>query len=258
MAINLTSLDTDLVVAQFSDSHLFADINGKHHGALVAENLSAVCCDIAQDKQINLAIFTGDLTQDHSEASYQLFVDIVSKHLSHVPVLFLAGNHDDVELLNRYLLDKPFVQGRLFENEHWQFHLINSKSNTPAGLISPIQLAEMTAETNGQKHQFYFMHHHPKDVDYFIDRHGLTDHYHFWQWLANQPNVKGIACGHVHRGMEFSYQAHNLLVPVFTCPATSIQFAKHPSELVAEATQPAYRKLAFHKNGQVSSQVIQL
>lgn len=245
-----------LTLAQFSDSHLFADVDGRHHGALVSENLITVCKHIAQDTSIDLAIFTGDLTQDHSEASYQLFVDIVREYLSHVSVFFLAGNHDDVDLLNQYLVGKPFIQNHMFETDHWQFHLINSKSETPAGVISQLQLAKVTSETVAEKHQFYFMHHHPKNVDYFIDRHGLENQYHLWDWLDNQPNVKGIACGHVHRAMEFHYQTGHCDIPVFTCPATSIQFARDPNELIAEATSPAYRKLVFKASGEINTDVI--
>jgi len=251
-------MSTSLTLAQFSDSHLFACPEQKHHGAPVSENLKRVCQHISQDKNIDLVIFTGDLTQDHSEASYQLFVDIVKEFLTHLPIFYLAGNHDDVALLNTYLKGSPFVQKNLIENEYWQFHLINSKSKTPAGTISPLQLANITSETKPDKFQFFFMHHHPKNVDYFIDRHGLENQYHFWDWLENQANVKGIACGHVHRAMTFNVNISQCSVPVFTCPATSIQFAKHPNELVAEATSPAYRTLTFDKDGTIATNVVNL
>ncbi|NMP32264.1 3',5'-cyclic-nucleotide phosphodiesterase [Thalassotalea sp. M1531] len=245
-------------IAQFSDSHLFSDTKAKHHGAPVFENLSKVCKHIAGDKTIDIAIFTGDLTQDHTEDSYQVFADAVKKHLSHIPVYYLAGNHDEIDLLNKYLVNQPFRQQNLINLQMWQFHLINSKSDTPAGFVSNTQLAEVAKSSEPERFQFYFMHHHPQNVDYFIDRHGLENKKHFWQWLETQENVKGIACGHVHRAMKFTYQTNGFLLPVYTCPATSIQFAKHPKELKAEAISPAYRKFCFQGNGQITTELFYL
>lgn len=247
-----------LTVAQFSDSHLFADKNGLHHGANVYQNLIRVCQSIAEDPSIDLAVFTGDLTQDHTDDSYRVFVDVVGELLSDIPVYYLAGNHDDLDMLERHLCNPPFANEHVFENEDWQFHFINSKSETPAGVVSQLQLADITSETSVDKFQFYFLHHHPKNVDYFIDRHGLEEQYQFWDWVAHQPNVKGIACGHVHRAMEFSHETVQGPIPVYTCPATSIQFAKHPDDLVAEATEPAYRKFTFAADGGLSTDVVYL
>ncbi len=55
------------VIAQFSDCHLFADKQTKLLGANVWQNLMLVLADIAQRNDIDCVVFTGDLTQDHSE-----------------------------------------------------------------------------------------------------------------------------------------------------------------------------------------------
>ena len=61
-------------LAQISDSHLFADHNGMHHQTNVYQNLLKVLLAIKVQPMIDAMVFTGDLTQDHSEASYQLFM----------------------------------------------------------------------------------------------------------------------------------------------------------------------------------------
>ena len=66
-----------LVIAQFSDSHLFAALDGLHHDINVFTNLQQVLASIAANPQIDYAIFTGDLTQDHSEQSYVNFSQAV-------------------------------------------------------------------------------------------------------------------------------------------------------------------------------------
>ena len=62
------------VIAQFTDCHLFADKQLQHYGANVWDNLNSVLADITARTNINCAVFTGDSTQDHTEESYQHFV----------------------------------------------------------------------------------------------------------------------------------------------------------------------------------------
>ena len=66
-----------IVLAQITDSHLFCDPSGLHHGHNVLENLKKVLQSIHNIAEIELVVFTGDLTQDHTEQSYQNFVDCV-------------------------------------------------------------------------------------------------------------------------------------------------------------------------------------
>ncbi len=79
------------VVAQFSDCHLFADKQATHFGANVWQNLTKVLADISQRKNIDCVVFTGDLTQDHSELSYQHFVQAIEQAKLSVQVHFFSG-----------------------------------------------------------------------------------------------------------------------------------------------------------------------
>ncbi|REL27946.1 3',5'-cyclic-nucleotide phosphodiesterase [Thalassotalea euphylliae] len=255
-----------ITIAQFSDSHLFADKLGAHHGANVYQNLRTVCHDIADNSAVDVAVFTGDLTQDHTLDSYQRFKEVVGDILGDKTVYFLAGNHDDMAILDDVLCNAPFAQTKRFSRSNWQFHLLDSTSDTPAGYVDIAALKEQVHCANQHHYQdhhqppfqFCFMHHHPIDVGYFIDRHGLTNQDEFWQQINSWHALKGIACGHVHRDIDFPVSAPKHRVPVYTCPATSIKFARDQEHLVAESGQPGYRLFDFHANGEITSQVIYL
>ncbi len=258
----IKSTDKPLVIVQFSDSHLFADTNGLHHGSNVYQHLQQVLADIAVLKDVDVIIFTGDLSQDHSERSYQNFVDAVQQTKLAAPVYFLAGNHDEPTLLTKYLTSPVFCAEKTVSTQTWQIHLLNSKSATPAGFVSKEQLSKLTADIDKNKFQLLMMHHHPVDVGYFIDRHGLTNQAEFWQGVDKlqqaKVEIKAIACGHVHSANFLPKLTSQPLqsVDVYTCPATSIAFDPTKATVSSLNLGPSYRIFYLHCNGTIDSKIV--
>lgn len=250
----MTIQRTAFTIAQFSDCHLFADKKAKHFGANVWRNLEQVLTDIALRDNIDCAVFTGDLTQDHSERSYQYFVEAVVEAKFTIPVYFLAGNHDDKEMLNKYLIAPNFQINNVISDDFWQVQLVDSKSETPSGLVSEITMNELAQRIDSDKFQLLMMHHHPVNIGYYIDKHGLINQQDFWKTvnkLNNQNmNIKAIACGHVHRASQLSKDC----VDIYTCPATSVQFGDTKEEMASIV--PSYRLLHLNNDGTIISEVI--
>jgi len=213
-----------------------------------------VLADIAMRNNIDCIVFTGDLTQDHSEISYRHFADAVKQAKLKTPVYYLAGNHDDRKLLNKYLIAPAFKNDKTIDNDYWQIQLIDSKSDTPSGLICHESLQLLSQQMANDKYQLIMMHHHPIDIGYYIDKHGLLNQDEFWQTITqlneSDKNIKAIACGHVHRASQLS-KNH---VDIYTCPATSMQFGENKSE--AGSIVPSYRLFYLESNGTMSSEVI--
>jgi len=250
--------NAEFVIAQFSDSHLFADKLGLHHGVNVYNNLVQVVTHLANNTALDAIIFTGDLTQDHSDISYQHFADVIYSLKLRVPVLYLAGNHDEPTLLSHFLASAPFNANKTITTPSWQVQLINSKSETPAGFVQQSTLLAMENSLDEQKNQLVFMHHHPVDVGYFIDKHGLENKQEFWQFVAKHPSISAIACGHVHRASDidcFSTSSEQC-VKVFTCPATSIQFDPNSTSVAALPDGPAYSVFYLFDNGEIHRKII--
>lgn len=241
-------------LAQISDSHLFADPNGMHHQTNVYQNLLKVLLAIKAQPMIDAMVFTGDLTQDHSEASYQLFVQAFDTCKITMPVYYLAGNHDDVTLLNRYLSQAPFCQDKVIESDDWQVLLLESKSATPAGIFNSAQADTIAASIDKNKSQLALMHHHAVDVGYFIDRHGLENKAELQQFLTQVPSIKALGCGHVHQALTLPVALSDRALNLYTCPATSIQFDTNSVTAQSNGQPAGYRLFTMAKNESISSQ----
>lgn len=263
-----------IIFAQISDSHLFAELDGLHHGHNVFANLTKVLTNISVNKDISFIVFTGDLTQDHSALSYQRFVDCVRNCNIKLPIYYLAGNHDETALLDKYFSSFPFNSNKTITLGTWQLQLIDSKSDTPAGYVSQASLSLLSSTIDPNKYQLIMMHHNPIDVGYFIDKHGLKNKEDFWGTMNQYSNIKAIACGHVHRAMELTQplkffsnatehamlnlkqQSTCLPVTLYTCPATSIQFDTDTDGVSALPQGPGYRLFHLFDSGKLTSKVI--
>ena len=241
-------------IAQFSDCHLFADKNAKHFGANVWQNLTRVLTDIAQRETVDCAVFTGDLTQDHSELSYQYFVEAIAQAKFSIPVYFLAGNHDDKKMMAKHLTAPNFQMNSTISHDFWQLQLVDSKSDTPSGLVSQKSLTELAQRIDKNKFQLLMMHHHPVNIGYYIDKHGLINQQVFWQTINQlnneNMNIKAIACGHVHRASQLIKDQ----VAIYTCPATSVQFGETKEKM--DSIVPSYRLFYLNSNGTMTSKII--
>jgi Icc protein len=238
-------------IAQISDCHLLCQTDGLHYGANVYQNLLAVLQEIKCQHQVQAIVFTGDITQDHSEESYQLFVDAVQQSSLTIPFYYLAGNHDEHVLLDKYLSVPPFSSAKLLNEQNWQIVLLNSKSDTPKGLVSRSDLLAFESIVEPQKHQLVMMHHHPIDVGYFIDKHGLENQTKFWQTMNKFSSIKAITCGHVHQGLTL-YSETSPVIPLFTCPATSIQFDISKTSSASNGQGAGYQILSLFTDGQIN------
>lgn len=249
-------------IVQITDSHLFADVNGCHHGANVYQNLIDVLTDITKQQEtqrIDALIFTGDLTQDHTEQSYQNFALAFAQVPLNIPCYYLPGNHDEVDLLDKYLIPAGFSADKTITSSSWQLLLLNSKSATPAGFFNQSAFEQLSSSgENRLVNQFIFMHHHPIDVGFSIDRHGLINPVDFWLSMNQSPSIKGIACGHVHQAIDIFPSESGYSKPLYTCPATSMQFDPNTDGVRALSITPAYRLLKFFDSGQITTDIIEV
>jgi Icc protein len=239
-------------IAQITDCHLFSQMDGLHYGANVYQNLVSVLQEIKNQPDVQIIVFTGDITQDHTEKSYQLFVKAVLDSEVKVPFYYLAGNHDEHELLDKYLSVPPFVNEKVISEQCWQIVLLNSKSETPKGLVTESDLLALESIVDEHKYQLLMMHHHPLDVGYFMDKHGLENQTQFWQTINKFSSIKGITCGHVHQSLTL-YSEHTPSIPLFTCPATSIQFDTTKSSGASNGQGAGYRIFSLFADGKIYS-----
>ncbi len=239
-------------LVQISDCHLFADQDALHFGQPVYQNLLRILQEIAKLEGVDAIIFSGDLSQDHSIVSYRNFVKAFSQAVDefglNAPLYWLPGNHDELQLLEQTLVHPLIVHENLIQFDSWQIQLIDSTSPTPSGHVYDEQLDALKQTAQTTKFCMVFMHHTPIEVGFFIDKHGLRHKKQFWEAMNSIVQVKAICSGHVHQGMSFAATAEHQ-IPVFTCPATSIQFDPTCPTVAALDKGPGYRHFYLNQNG---------
>lgn len=248
----LANQGQQLRVAQITDCHLFAN-EGLIHGVDSYEYLSKMLAFLAE-QSLDLVIFTGDMTQDHSDDSFYRFADCYRRYLPHLPCYWLPGNHDELEQLAKALHRSPFYPHKHLVFADWHLLLLNSKSTVPSGEISPQHFAELEVILSSlmDHHQvFCFCHHHPLAVGAYIDRHGLVNGKSLVKKLLTYPQVKGLAHGHIHQFHQQSIVRSPTMDPLnlYGTAATSIQFPPHLDRKETVDLGPAYRLLVLNAEG---------
>lgn len=232
-------------IVQLSDCHLLADKEALYQGIKpYAYLLDTIHC-IAQDMP-DAVIISGDVTQDHSAASYQLLQQAVLE--LRCPVMILPGNHDDLVLLQQLRHQPPFVNEHVLQLAGWQLYLMNTKGDTPAGVFDIARRQQLTQWlAQSDDHVWLFCHHHPLPLNSFIDLHGQQHQTALWQLLAHHPQIKGIAHGHCHHAYHRQHQG----IDIVGCPATSVQFLQ-TADWQTQDQGPHWCLWHFTANGQVS------
>ena len=91
----VTAVEDSVLLVQLTDSHLFAEADGKLLGLNTGDSLARVVgLAVAEQPRIDLILATGDLSQDGSVASYQRFRQLAER--IEAPARWCPGNHDEL------------------------------------------------------------------------------------------------------------------------------------------------------------------
>jgi 3',5'-cyclic-AMP phosphodiesterase len=232
---------TLLRIAHVTDCHLFADKQGEYFGVNSAAHLALALDHMAQ-QQVDAVVFGGDLTQDHSVASYQLFAQLVHNSRLTCPLFWLPGNHDEIALLVQMSGGQISTAKRLIA-KGVEILLLNSKGPTPAGWISAEHLTEISScLTQSANTQLLFCHHNPLPINGYLDKHMLENGPQLLNTLVNNGQVAALFHGHVHN----DYQQRFRTLDIYATPASSVQFTKYSEHWQQQNRGPAYRMLTLN------------
>lgn len=237
-------------LVQISDCHLVAEPDGWFCGVQPYRQLELLLKSI-QHQQPDAFILTGDLTQDHSIASYQLLVQLFSEWSC--PVFYLPGNHDDVELMQQAFSLPPFQADTEVSLGNWRLCLLNSKGATPAGYFDESrqrQLQQQLQSYPADSAVWLFCHHHISPMGSFIDQHIQLDAQALWQIITADWRIKGFSHGHCHYGYAKIQQGIQLV----GCPASSVQFLLTP-DYQPVAGRAGYIEWMFEANANADTKV---
>lgn len=243
---------TTLKLVQITDTHLNGPAEGHLLGMKTLESLSLVLKLVAAERtNFDAILVTGDLSQDHSERSYQHLVNQLTPFQR--PYFWLAGNHDDPALMTRTA--PAAALEKVIRSQHWQIILLNSQVlGAVHGQLSAAELSFLEHALNEAPHlhSLVCFHHHPAPMhSQWLDNIGLRNADELFTLLARHQNVRALLCGHVHQESDRTEQG----IRILSTPSTCVQFLPHSQDFSIDTAAPGYRFLELHHDGRIETQV---
>lgn len=243
-----------LIVAQLTDTHLFATPEQEMMGVKTAETFQQVLEHLKKlTPQPDILLLTGDLSQDETPESYQYLKNKLSP--LKIPTYWLPGNHDHLLTLQQNLTGNPFDPEKSFQVGSWQFILLNSViPGQTDGKLSATQLTGLdeTLQKTSNLPTVVALHHHPLPIDSaLMDQYGLQNASEFLSLISCYPQVKLVVFGHIHQEFNQKYQG----VDYLGTPSTCLQLLPRQSEIVTHQTPPGFRLFYLKADGTWTTEV---
>jgi Icc protein len=242
------------LVAQITDTHLFAGESQELLGLPTAKSLNAVLnCLQKLQPQPDLLLLTGDLSQDETVESYcRLYQSLLPLK---IPVYWLPGNHDIPFLMDQVLNTAPISAEKTFQQGGWNFVLLNSAVlGRVEGKLSSQSLnwLEQQLQANPQRPTLLALHHPPFPIGSdWIDGINLQNSADLFAVLDRYPQVKLVLFGHIHQ--EFDHWRHS--VRYLGTPSTCVQFKPNSANFALDQLKPGFRLLYLYPDGNYSTQI---
>jgi Icc protein len=239
-----------IVIAQITDTHIFADPSGKMLSCCTRESFDLVVKALDDlETQPDLLFVTGDLSQDETPQSYQYLHDRLTS--LGIPYYYLPGNHDQPEIMTQVL--SPTRQS--FTLGNWHFILLDSRvSGQVGGQLTKETLVWLELELSNQANSFTVIavHHHPVAINSeWMDQINLSNGQDLVSILNHYPQVRLVIFGHIHQEFDF-YEGK---IRYLGTPSTCVQFKPNHRELVLDSVAPGFRLITLNPDGSLSSEV---
>jgi len=247
------SADSSVLLVQLSDSHLFAEADGRLLGMDTCDSLQRVIALVEQEQpRIDLVLATGDLSQDGSLASYQRFRQLTDSLAPQVR--WFPGNHDEPAAMQAACAGTALLDSVL-DIGQWRIILLDSSIvGAVPGYFAEEQLSllDQALDSAGARHVLVSFHHHPVSIGCrWMEPIGIRNPQALFARLAGRSQVKALLWGHVHQ--EFDQQLHGMRL--LASPSTCVQFAPGSEDFQVDHEAPGYRWLRLHDDGRLDTGV---
>jgi 3',5'-cyclic-AMP phosphodiesterase len=243
-----------LRVLQITDTHLYAEPQGRLLGVDTAESFHSVIdavhrCDWCPD----LILATGDLVHDATPKGYRQLAQVLDGF--HVPVHCLPGNHDVPQVMREHLFGQRVDTPQVVDNGDWRIVMLDSVVvGEVGGHLADSELAMLEqALSTTRRHVLVTLHHQPIPVgSRWIDDMGLDNGERLLRLIDAHPQVRGVLWGHVHQSFDRVENG----IRWMASPSTCVQFAPHSDGFALDEEAPGFRLLALTPDGSIHSEVI--
>lgn len=247
------SKENRIRVWQFSDTHLYADPESVFHGVNPDQALQGLLAALAaRGDHADLAVVTGDLTHDGTEAAYRR----LREHFATLgmPVYCLAGNHDDPVTLKRVLASGQVSAPPSVLLAHWQLIMLDTTvPGEDAGRLEATELDRLGAclDAYPERHVVVCLHHPPmpSGMRWMDETMLLRNPEDLFAVLDQYPQVRALLWGHIHQPFrELRRGVHCL-----AAPSTMVQFLPGSEEFAVDPRPPGLRWLVLHSDGRIET-----
>ena len=241
-------------LTHFTDPHLYAGEAEQLRGVATLPALSAALAQArTHDWPPDAVLVTGDLVQD-DPGGYPHFRRLFGA--LGLPVLCVAGNHDEPQAMRRELAGEPFVLEGCVDLGRWRIVLLDSCiPGSAGGRLSEQTLRELEGALAGagKRHCLVCLHHHPVPMaSRWLDRVGLANAAEFFATLDRHANVRAVLWGHVHQ----AYDGLRKGVRLLATPSTCAQFLPNSDDFALDPRPPAYRTLELRADGSLLTEIV--
>ena len=236
---------------QITDAHV-EDEGSSHWQIDTYQSCRAVLATaLARHPLIRFVISTGDMVDKPGPVAYQRFANLFSA--CPVPVYRIPGNHDDLDMVERYLSAPPFRTDKHVELSGWRLLLLNSQgSDDHSGELSGEEIERLRrALADSPDKVMILLHHHPVPIQSsWMDAMGLKRPGEFLKLMRSEAHrVKAVAFGHVHQDFETLDQGIRYL----GSPSTCLQFEPGCDRFTPSTLPPGYRWFRLETGGEIET-----
>ena len=244
-------------ILHLTDTHLCDDPDGTFEGINILTSLKQVIGMAQRDHwPADALVLTGDLANEGGEGAY-LNLRRCLNQLS-VPAYCIAGNHDDLKLMQRIL-----PGGNLHLTQHtllggWSLVFLNTYAPGKTGGHlddAELQFLEASLQSHPRRPTLVFLHHPPVSIgSRWLDVIGLENPEAFFAVLDRFEQVRGVLWGHAHQA--FAAMRHG--VRLLGTPSTCAQFKPGAERYTIDTQRPGYRWLVLQPDGALDTGIQRL
>jgi 3',5'-cyclic-AMP phosphodiesterase len=238
-------MNSNLKIAQISDIHI-GPTDAPFQNIDVRANFLRGLESIRQWKP-DLLIISGDIAADEGELTAYLWVRSVMASYDQ-PYLYMAGNHDDVDVMHKVLHLSDYYQNGMFYYKHEICGKTLLLLDSSKDYLPEVQLKWMVENANDtQKEVVLFIHHPPALCgSLFMDSlYPLRNIEETHRYLEKCPNIQSIFTGHYHTEKEVNILGKN----VYICPSTMMQISCEHKHFQIDHLRPGWRKIEWSDAG---------
>lgn len=240
---------------QISDSHLFSNAEQRLIGVDTAASLKAVIELVAEEKDVAGIIASGDLSQDNSLGSYQLFEAILQ--VLSAPVYWIPGNHDNSARFHQPPGEFPLPTRSVVNAGKWRILLLDSViPGDESGHLANTELDYINKNVHDDgMYTILVLHHQPIPCgSAWLDSMILNNADDFLRLISSRPGIRAVLNGHIHQARQQEIGG----ISFISTPSTCFQFTPETDEFSLDTRMPGYRRLLLNVDGSIETEVVRL